>query len=34
MVPEDTKQIFKMFKEEEKENAIKEHDETLYRKHG
>ena len=33
-MPKDTKFFFKMFKEEEKENAIKEHDETLYRKHG
>ena len=34
MVPEDSKQVYKMFKEEEKEQEIKDHDENLYRKHG
>jgi len=34
MIPEDSKQVYKIFKEEEKEQEIREHDENLYRKHG
>lgn len=34
MIPEDTKALFKQFKETMKEEEIKAHDETLYRPHG
>lgn len=34
MIPEDTKELYKKFKEDQKEEEIKEHDTTLYRKHG
>ncbi len=31
MIPEDSKELFKMFKEECKEEEIREHDKQLYR---
>ena len=34
MIPEDNKQLFKKFKEDQKEEEIRQHDETLYRKIG
>jgi len=33
MIPEDTKTLFKQFKEDSKEEEIKQHDENLYRPH-
>lgn len=34
MIPDDTKEIYKRFKEQKKEQEIKKHDDLLYRKHG
>lgn len=34
ILSEDTRELFKKWKEEQKEEEIKEHDEKLYRKHG
>jgi len=34
MIPDDSKELFKRFKADQKEEEIKEHDETLYRKIG
>jgi len=33
MIPEDTKTLFKQFKEDSKEDEIKQHDDNLYRPH-
>lgn len=34
MIPDDSKELFKRFKADSKDEEIKEHDETLYRKIG
>jgi ubiquitin carboxyl-terminal hydrolase 14 len=34
LIPEDTRELYKKFKEEKTEDDIKEHDEKLYRKPG
>ncbi|KAL4446057.1 hypothetical protein ABPG74_011049 [Tetrahymena malaccensis] len=34
MIPEDTKALYKQFKEAQKEEEIRQHDENLYRPHG
>jgi ubiquitin carboxyl-terminal hydrolase 14 len=34
MIPDDTREIYKKFKEKQKEEELKNHDDSLYREHG